>query len=62
VFLKRKKCATCKNVLKEQTGIHELRINTAEGATNLEICSECADFLDKSADVLLKGQKNEQRI
>jgi DNA/RNA endonuclease YhcR with UshA esterase domain len=62
VFLKRKKCATCKNVLKEQTGIHELRINTADGTMDLEICSECADFLDKSADVLLKGQKNEQRI
>lgn len=62
MFWKRKKCATCGSVLKEQTGIHELRINTADGVTNLEICSVCADFLDKSAKVLLKGQKNEQRI
>lgn len=62
MLFSRKKCATCKTVLKEQTGIHELRINTADGTMDLEICSECADFLDKSAEVLLKGQKNEQRI
>jgi len=62
MLFKRKKCATCKTVLKETTGIHELRINTADGVTDLEICGECADFFDKSADVLLKGQKNEQPV
>jgi hypothetical protein len=62
---KRKKCATCKAVLKENNGIHELRINTAEGIVDLEICGDCADFWDKSADVLQrrgKVSKDEQSV
>jgi hypothetical protein len=59
MFGKRKKCATCKTVLKEKNGIHELRINTAEGIVDLEICGDCADFWDKSADALRgRGKDN----
>jgi hypothetical protein len=55
---KRKKCATCSTALTEKSGIHELRIDTADGIIDLEICSTCADFWDKSADVLQKSGKN----
>ena len=55
---KRKKCATCKVVLTDKTGIHELRINTTDGIVDLEICGDCADFWDKSADVLQKRGKD----
>jgi hypothetical protein len=55
---KRKKCATCEVVLKEKNGVHELRIKTADGIVDLEICGDCADFWDKSADVLQKRGKD----
>lgn len=58
MFWKRKKCATCGATLKEKSGIHELRIDTADGLVDLEICSTCADFWDKSADVLQKRGKD----
>lgn len=60
---KRKKCATCKKVLKPKHGLHELRLDTADGQLELEICSDCADFWDKSADVLQKrGNDNGESI
>lgn len=62
MFWKRKKCVTCSTTLTEKSGIHELRIDTADGIVDLEICSTCADFWDKSADVLQgrgKGNKDE---
>lgn len=54
---KRKKCASCKKVLKSKHPIHELRLQTADGLVELEICEECARFWDGSADVLGKGRK-----
>jgi RNase P subunit RPR2 len=59
MWWKRKKCATCKTVLKPKRGIHELRLNAADGVVDLEICGKCADFWDKSADVLLKRGNDE---
>ena len=49
---KRKKCAGCRKVLKAKTGIHEIRLESADGLLELEICNDCADFWDKSADIL----------
>jgi len=57
----RKKCATCNSVLKEKKGIHELRLNTADGIVEIEICGECADFWDKSADVLQKRGRTDAK-
>ena len=34
-------------------------MNTDEGMVSLEICDKCADFFDKSADVIMKGRKDE---
>jgi hypothetical protein len=60
---KRRKCASCKKVLKEKNGIHDLRLQTAEGLVELEICGECSEFWDKSAEVLSTGKKlNEQSV
>jgi len=38
---------------------HELRLETADGTASLEICEKCADFFDKSADVIMKDRKDE---
>lgn len=53
---KRKKCATCRSVLKAKKGIHELRLNTADGLHEVEVCGRCATILDKSAEVLNAGK------
>ena len=39
-----------------------LRLTVQDGVAEMLVCDECADFFDKSADVLLKGQKNEQPV
>ena len=39
-----------------------IRLKVEDGIAEVLVCDECADFFDKSADVLLKGQKNEQPI
>jgi len=54
---KRRKCASCKRVLKEKHGIHELRVQTADGLIELEICGDCSVFWDKSAEVLNERRK-----
>lgn len=58
---KRKKCGTCKKVLKKKHSIHELRLQTAEGVLELEICEDCATFWDASADVLTKHRKKNSK-
>ena len=36
-----------------------MRLNTSEGLVSLEICENCADFFDKSADIIMKGREDE---
>jgi predicted DNA-binding protein (UPF0251 family) len=36
-----------------------MRVNTDEGVVSLEICDKCADFFDESAEVIMKGRKDE---
>lgn len=59
---KRKKCATCKKVLKPKYGIHELRLKTADGVADMEVCGECARFWDASAEILNRGNKNDKAV
>lgn len=60
---KRRKCATCKKVLKAKNPVHELRVGTADGVIDLEICDDCARFWDKSAEVLSKGKpENDESV
>lgn len=56
---KRKKCGTCKKVIKKKTITHELRLQTADGMLEVEICDDCARFWDASAEVLSKGRKKD---
>jgi RNase P subunit RPR2 len=56
---KRKKCGTCKKVLKKKNSSHELRLQTADGMLEVEICDKCARFWDASAEVLTKGRKKD---
>lgn len=57
---KRRKCATCNKVLKpKKQPVHELRVGTADGIVELEVCEQCANFFDKSAEVLVKSRKKD---
>lgn len=57
---KRKKCPLCKTVLKKKNGIAELRLDTADGPIEMEICMGCSTVLDKSAE-LLNGPRKENK-
>ncbi len=55
----KKKCPICMDKYSKKAVFHELRLETADGTVSLEICEKCADFFDKSADVIMKGRKDE---
>lgn len=55
---KRKKCPLCKTVIKKNMKMSEVRIETAEGILELEVCPKCAYVIDKSADILLGKPRN----
>lgn len=59
---KRKKakhlCHVCgHNELPDEPALIELKVST--GIVELQVCDECADFFDKSAEVMMKGRRNE---
>ena len=56
---KSKKCSICEVKFSLDVPFHEMRVNTDEGVVSLEICEECADFFDKSADILRKSRNQE---
>lgn len=58
---KRKKCRTCKKVLKKKKPVHELRLQTADGLLEIEICDTCAQIWDASAEVLNKSRKKDDK-
>lgn len=55
----KKKCPVCQVKYPKDTAFHEIRLDTSEGIHTLDICEKCADFFDKSADVIMKGRKDE---
>jgi hypothetical protein len=55
-------CKMCDNVKKPDEEFSTLRLQTHEGLVELEICTECADFFDKSADVLRKKNVKDEPI
>lgn len=55
----KKKCPVCEDKYPKATPFHELRLQTADGVHSLEICEKCADFFDKSAEVIMKGRQDE---
>jgi ribosome-binding protein aMBF1 (putative translation factor) len=49
-------CHVCGvNQMPEEPAI--IRLKVQEGTAEVLVCDECADFFDKTADVLLKGRK-----
>lgn len=55
----KKTCPVCEEKYPKRAVFHELRINTFEGIDTMEICEKCADFFDKSAEVIMKGRSDE---
>lgn len=56
---KKKTCPVCEDKYPKAARFHELRLETLDGTHELEICEKCADFLDESADVIMKGRSDE---
>lgn len=56
---KKKTCPVCEDKYPKTARFHELRLETLDGAIELEICEKCADFLDESADIIMKGRSDE---
>lgn len=48
----KKKCPTCDN--KVDSLPHEIKMNTSDGEYSIYVCDNCANFFDKSAEVLKK--------
>lgn len=46
----KKKCPLCDS--KVDALPHEIKVNTTEGAHSVYVCDDCADFFDKSSDIL----------
>lgn len=55
----KKKCPVCDIKYPKDTSFHELRLDTLDGIHTLNICENCADFFDKSAEVIMKGRKDD---
>ncbi len=56
---KKKTCPVCGDKYPKTARFHELRLETLDGVIELEICEKCADFLDESADIIMKGRSDE---
>ena len=57
----KRRCHVCKeNRLPEEPAI--IRLKVREGIAEVLVCDECADFFDKSADVLQKRKRTDERI
>jgi hypothetical protein len=61
-FNKNKTCAVCEDKYPKSVPFHEMRVNTDSGVVSLEICEKCADFFDKSAEVIMKGRKQDDTV
>jgi hypothetical protein len=61
-FNKNKTCAVCEDKYPKSVPFHEMRVNTDSGVVSLEICEKCADFFDKSAEVIMKGRKQDDAV
>ena len=61
-FNRNKHCAVCEVKYLKSVPFHEMRVNTDEGVVSLEICEKCADFFDKSAEVIMKGRQQDDTV
>ena len=61
-FNRNKHCAVCEEKYLKSVPFHEMRLNTDDGTVSLEICEKCADFFDRSAEVIMKGRQQDDPI
>lgn len=61
-WLSKPKCKTCDKVYDKDDKPAVIRLETAEGIHEIEVCNECADFWDKSADVLQRNSNDRNQI
>jgi hypothetical protein len=52
----------CEGKYLKSVPFHEMRLSTDDGVVSLEICEKCADFFDKSAEVIMKGRQQDDTI
>ena len=57
-----KRCDVCDEKYHKSAPFHEMRLNTDDGVVSLEICEKCADFFDKSAEVIMKGRQQDDTV
>jgi hypothetical protein len=50
----------CEEKYLKSVPFHEMRLSTDDGVVSLEICEKCADFFDKSAEVIMKGRQQDE--
>lgn len=62
LFKKKLKCPICNEKAEDLSA--EMRLDTSEGVHVINICPDCADFFDKSAEVLIrkKSSDDEQSV
>jgi hypothetical protein len=61
-FNRNKTCAICEEKYLKIEPFHEMRLDTDDGPVSLEICENCADFFDKSAEVIMKGRQQDDTV
>lgn len=54
------KCKTCDSKINIASSA-TIRLNTVDGVIELEICGACAEFFDSSAEVIMKGRRDETK-
>jgi hypothetical protein len=57
-----KRCSVCDEKYHKSVPFHEMRLSTDDGVVSLEICEKCADFFDKSAEVIMKGRQQDDTV
>lgn len=55
---KKAKCKVCSAVLPSDNAI--IRLETSEGVHEIDVCNDCADFFEKSAEVLMRKNVDEE--
>lgn len=55
ITFKKNRCKGCGYKLRKDRPLAEVRIGTAEGTLVMEVCQDCADFIDQSANIMRKS-------
>lgn len=59
MFKKKFKCPLCGRKPGKEENIAELRLETSEGIHTMDVCNVCAEFLDKTSQLLLQKHDEE---